>query len=395
MPLAKINDTVIRRAVDASTAGEAWLWDEDLAGFGARIAAGRATFVVKYQIGGRHGRQRKVKLGTWGALNAREARADAQAILRRVARGEDPAVERDEARTGLTVAAALDEFLEIHVTAKRKARTIEAYQDQVARYLKPAWGKVKVADLTTGMVSRLHASMRAKPVMANRVLALISKFSNWCELRGYRPKFTNPARGIEKYAEKRHERYLIPAEIERLSAALVESEPTEWPSAIAAIRLLLFTGARHREVTTLRWDAVDIQRGIARLGDAKTGARNIMLPAPALAVLASLPRRPDNPFVIWGRRTGSHLIALQPTWARVRTKAGLDGVRIHDLRHTTASLAVAGGASLKLVGALLGHKSPLTANRYAHMADDPAKALADKVGSTLEAIVAKGAKNAL
>lgn len=394
VPVVRITDSEVRRAIASEPPGEVWLWDDDLSGFGARVASGKATFVVKYTIGGRRGRQRKVKVGPFGALNAREARADAQAILRRVARGEDPAAERDEDRAGITVAEALDQFLELHAAAKRKTGTVENYRHQIERFLKPAWGKGKVADLSTADVSKLHAEMKGTPVAANRTLALVSKFANWCELRGYRPKFSNPAKGIEKYREKHRERYLTPAEIERLSAALVEAEADEWPTAIAAIRLLLFTGARHREITTLTWDAVDMERGIARLGDTKTGARNIMLPAPALAILEALPRRPNNPHVIWGRRPGSHLVGLQNVWERVREKAGLADVRIHDLRHTVASLSVAGGASLKIVGALLGHKSPLTTNRYAHLADDPAKALADKVGGTIAAIASKGERYA-
>jgi integrase len=260
----------------------------------------------------------------------------------------------------------------------------------VDKFVRPSLGKIRIKELETADVARLHRRLASTPYQANRVLAVVSKLCSWAEANGYRPKYSNPARGIEKYAERGRERYLSAVEIERLGKALSESDD-EWPTAIAALKLLIFTGARHREITRLRWDQIDMERGIARLDDAKTGRRNIQLPAPALKVLVELPRRVNNPHVIWGRRTGSHLINLHDAWHRIRAKAGLPDIRIHDLRHSVGSIAVAGGASLRLVGAVLGHASVLTSGRYAHVAHDPAKAVAEKVGAEIDALLTKGA----
>lgn len=398
--VSKLTDSAVRSAMaERQKRGllELLLWDLALPGFGVRIAATGSTFVVKYALGGRGARQRKMKIGRFGPLNAHGARSIAQQILQRVARGEDPAGERETRRNDPTLSQLLDDFLLQHVDAKRKPRTAAEYRRQAEKLIKPAMGKLRIKEVETPDVTRLHHRLATKPTarspsgtphQANRVVALLSKFFNWCESQGYRPKFSNPAKGVEKYAEHGRERYLSPTEIMRLGTALTES--SEWPTAIAAIRLLIFTGARHTEITTLRWDQVDMLRGLARI-ESKTGTRNIPLPAPALRVLADLPRRADNPFVIWGRKSGSYLVGLQGIWERVREAAHLPGVHIHDLRHTNASIAVQGGASLRILGALLGHRSVLTTGRYAHVADDPAQALAERVGGEIEALFHKGA----
>jgi len=391
---ARIIDSAIREAIEecrGTGKDELWLWDGALSGFGVRATPVGATLHVKYRVGGgRKARQRKLKIGRFGPLNAIQGRAQAQAILRKVARGEDPAGERDGQRNDPTIAELLGEFLEHHVDAKRKRTTVIEYRRLADKFIRPSLGKIRVKELETADVARLHRKLAETPYQANRVLAVVSKFASWTEANGYRPKYSNPARGIEKYAEQGRERYLVAAEIERLGKVLAEAGD-EWPTAIAAIRLLLFTGARLREVLRLRWDQVDMERGIARLDDAKTGRRNIQLSAPALKVLANLPRRPNNRHVIWGRRPGTHLVNLHDCWERVRIKADLPGVRVHDLRHSVGSIAVAGGASLRLVGAVLGHASVITSGRYAHVAADPAKAVAEKVGAEIDALLTKGA----
>ncbi|MGI3899644.1 MAG: tyrosine-type recombinase/integrase [Janthinobacterium lividum] len=383
MATARITDTAIR---SLPTEGEAYLWDPELKGFGVRASGTTRTFVVKYRVQGGDGRQRKFKLGGFPALNATAARARAKDVLQAVARGEDPAGERSEDREGFTVAQGLDLFMSEHVEAKRKDTTAAHYGDIVRLHLKPRLGAMKVRALATPDAERLHSAMRATPIIANRCLAVLSKFATWCELRGLRDKMTNPVRGVEKYGETKRERYLSVAEIERLVAVLdkVEADESEPASAITAIRLLLLTGARHREITELRWDTINLDRGIARI-EGKTGVRNIYLNAAACAVVAAAPKRTGNPYVCWGRLKGSHLVALQRPWERIRAAAELPNVRVHDLRHTAASLAILDGASLPLVGKLLGHKSPLTTARYAHLADDPVQALAERVGARMGA----------
>lgn len=181
------------------------------------------------------------------------------------------------------------------------------------------------------------------------------------------------------------ERFLSVDELARLGDALQEAErtKTELPSAIVAIRLLLLTGCRFSEIVTLRWDEVDLERKCLRLSDSKTGAKTVHLSEPAIEALESVDRQPGGPFVIAGAKPGSHLVNLRKPWCRIRAMAGLDDVRIHDLRHSFASVAVAGGLSLPMIGALLGHSQPATTQRYAHLAADPLRQATNLVGTRI------------
>jgi integrase len=226
------------------------------------------------------------------------------------------------------------------------------------------------------------------------LLALLSKFFNWCERHGYRPDGSNPCRHIEKYKEKRRERFLTPQELAQLGEALADSEEHETvsPFAIAAIRLLVLTGARLSEILTLQWSYVDFEHSLLRLPDSKTGQKVIYLNAPALQVLTDLPRLEGNPFVICGKREGARLINIQKPWRRIRKAAGLDDVRIHDLRHSFASIAAGSGQSLPVIGALLGHSQPQTTARYAHLSADPLRTANDAIGRRLNETFNVGAK---
>ncbi len=168
-----------------------------------------------------------------------------------------------------------------------------------------------------------------------------------------------------------------------------EKEGTESPYAIAAVRLLLFTGCRRSEILTLTWDEVDFEHGLLRLSDSKTGARVVQLNAPALEVLAGLERREDrhsgSPWVIQGRRKGQRLVGVHRPWGRLRTEAGLSQVRLHDLRHTHASVAAQRGESLIVIGSLLGHRVPATTARYAHLSDDPRRLASERTAAHLRA----------
>jgi Arm DNA-binding domain/Phage integrase family len=264
MPVAKITDTAVRML---SVSVETYLWDDQLTGFGLRAVGRRKVFVVKYALGGRGGRQRKVKLGAFPTLNATQARAMARDVLRAVAHGDDPAASREERRNDLSLDDIMTEFLRDHVEAKRKTRTHAEYARLAAKHVQRKLGHLRVRGIETADVARLHDSLRGTPVQANRVLSLLSKLFSWCEGRGYRAKYSNPCRGLERFPEKGKERFLAASELKRLSHVLKESEEAEWPTAIAALRLLMFTGARKSEVLGLRWDDIDIGRGIARVHD--------------------------------------------------------------------------------------------------------------------------------
>jgi len=217
------------------------------------------------------------------------------------------------------------------------------------------------------------------------VAALLSKFFNWCERQGHRPDGSNPCRHVEKFGETKRERFLSAEELTRLGEALraADAKRTASPWIIGAISLLALTGARLSEILTLKWEFVNLERAMIRLPDSKTGAKTLYLNAPALAVLNELPRVDGNPFVIVGERKGARLVNLQKPWRRIRKAAGLDDVRLHDLRHSFASVGAAGGMSLPLIGALLGHSQPQTTHRYAHLAADPLRAASETIAGSI------------
>jgi integrase len=220
------------------------------------------------------------------------------------------------------------------------------------------------------------------PGVANRCLALLSKMFNLAERWGVRPDNTNPVRHVGKYAESKKERYLTADEFERLAKILSEAENgrTENPFVIAAIRLLVLTGARLGEILSLRWVDVNFEHGMLLLGDSKTGRKTIYLSKPALELLNRLPRLSGNPYIIVGARQDQHLVNLQKPWGRIRRAAQLADVRIHNLRHSFASIAAASGLSLPVIGKLLGHTKAATTERYSHLAPDPLKAANEAVG---------------
>ena len=249
----------------------------------------------------------------------------------------------------------------------------------------PSWGRLLVTEVKLVDIERLHGRLAAKPYQANRLLAMVRKFFNWCEDRGARSRGTNPCRGIEQYPERKRERFLSQDEIGRLGAALREAEEANviTPWAAAAIRLLFLTGCRRQEILQLRWEDVDLERKLLLLPESKTGKRAVLLNGPALDILNRIPRVSGNPFVIVGKVDGAHLVNLSKPWGRICKAAKLEGLRVHDLRHSFASVAAAGGESLVVIGSLLGHREARTTARYAHLADDPLRAAVDMIGTRI------------
>ncbi len=386
MPTIRITKT----AVDAVEPGavDAYLWDDDLSGFGLKVTpADRKVYIVQYRLGGRKGRTRRVTIGQHGELTPTAARLEAKRLLGEVALGRDPASDRDRAKADKALTAVLDQFMTEHVNSKRKASTAREYQRIAKLYIVPRLGRRLIGDIKRQDVAKLHHELASKPYQANRTLALLSKFFNWAEKHGLRPDGSNPCRHIEKYREQRRERFLSEAELARLGDALREAERhnSATPWTIAAIRLLIFTGARLGEILMLEWDHVDEEHGLLILPDSKTGKKAIRLNAPARQVLEGIPRLEGNRFVICGDRPGRNLVNLQKPWRRIRKAAGLDSVRIHDLRHSFASVGASSGQSLIVIGKMLGHSQPATTARYAHLGDDPVRAASDAIGARIAA----------
>ena len=376
---------ITKRAVDAMEPGTL-VWDADVSGFGVRCrASGSRHYVLKFRVGGR---QRWITIGRHGApWTPHTARLEARRLLGEVVAGRDPADARDSGKTAPTVADLAGRFMREHVEAKRKPRTAREYRRLLDKAVLPALGKRRIIDVVRSDIARLHHAMSETPYQANRVLALLSKLFNWAELHGYRPDGSNPCRHVERYREHKRERFLSQAELARLGETLAAGvrEGAETRFIIAAIRLLLFTGARLGEILGLRWEYVDIERACLRLPDSKTGQKVLYLNAPALEVLAELPRVEGNPFVVCGEREGAHLVNLEKPWRRIRARAGLDDMRLHDLRHSYASFGAAGGLSLPMIGKLLGHTQAATTERYAHLAADPVRAANEAIGERIAA----------
>jgi integrase len=389
----KLTDKLVRDAV-LPASGNRIIYDTEVKGFGARItAAGARSFVLNYRI---NGRERRHTIGAFPAWTVRQAREEAASLKRDIDRGRDPVGEREEARSAPTVSELVDRYLVEHAEAKKKPRSVEEDRRNVRLHIKPELGKLKVSAVTRDDIARLHSSMKASPIGANRVLSLLSKMFALAETWGMRPQNTNPCRGIDRYREQSRERLVSAEELARLGDALAIHKGY-WAGP-AAIRLMALTGMRKTEVLTLKWSDVSVEHGWARLPDSKTGAKTVPLGAPALALLAELPRIEGNPYVLPAARprraadTGKpqHFVQVQTTWETVTKAAGIEGLRLHDLRHGFASVGAIGGDSLFVLGKLLGHADSATTQRYAHLAADPLRAVADRISGSVAAALGGG-----
>lgn len=377
-----------KRVVDATDPGQkdVYVWDSALKGFGLKVTpAGRKVYIVQYRLGGRNGRTRRVTMGVHGALTTEEARMLAKKTLGQVSSGTDPAAEKDKVRGGRTMNMLMDKFNDEHVKIKLKPKSQEDYQRNIRVYIKPKLGHMLVHQVARQDIARLHHSLRETPYVANRTVSVLSKFFNWCEKFGYREDGKNPCRHVDKFKEKKRQRFLSSEEQERLSNTLdlAMREKLVSDYAIYAIHLLSLTGARLGEILSLKWDYINWERSTFELPDSKTGAKTIYLNKPAKNILSKIVRQADNPYVICGSKEGGHIVNLQKSWRRVRANADLEDVRLHDLRHTFASVAVSSGMSLPMIGALLGHSQPRTTARYAHLAADPLREAAEHIGNLI------------
>ena len=386
-PMARIpggkisNRMVARLSVEGR---DAVFWDRDLPGFGVRVyPSGTKVYVVQSRG---QGRSRRITVGRHGALSADEARRRAARIIARIKAWEEPAPPPAPAE--VTVAELAARYLEEHVAVRCKPRTQVLYRAAIGRHLVPApLGGTSVAAVTREQVAALHFRLRETPYAANRAVHLLARILDLAAEEGLRPAGApNPCRSVERFRERRHERFLSEEEFRRLGRVLEAAAGGAGgasPAAVAAIRLLVLTGCRRSEILGLRWEHVDLGAGELRLPDSKTGARLVPLSPAAAAVIADLPRTPGNPWVIPGRNPGAPLRNLQYPWEILRARAGLPGVRIHDLRHSFASRALALGESLPMIGELLGHRRVRTTARYAHLALDSVRTSASRVAGSI------------
>ena len=381
--MPKLTKTVVD-ALPVPTAQPSVTWDDRLAGFGVKILpTGARKYVLKYRtLGGRAGRQRWLALGAHGAVTCEQARQAAQQALAAIAGGADPQAQRTAHAIAPTLADVWARF-ERDYLRLRKASTQRSYQAIWLDRLKPAFGRHMVRDITRSEVDAFHKKLSATPYQANRILALLSRLLNLAEAWECRDQGTNPCRFITKFKERERQRFLNHVEIgtvKNVIQALVEKKELT-SHAAAMFNLLLLTGARSGELSSAEWSWVDWQRQIIALPDSKTGAKPIYLGDDAIRLLAEQQGRSGPAkYIFPGRSPGKHIHNLRKPWRRVCEEAGIGPVRVHDLRHTAASVALAGGASLSLVGRLLGHTQAQTTLRYSHLDSDPAIKVANIIG---------------
>ena len=379
--LGKASETKItKRVVDAMTAGDQ-IWDAALKGFGVRRQKDRPCYFVSYR---HNGRRRWVTIGAHGSLTPDQARSTALQVLGSVAAGGDPAAARAADKVSGSVAQLCERFLTEHAPRHNKRSTPAEYQRLVRLHIQPKLGALRVNNVTQADVAKWHASFKTNPFAGNRSLALLKHLFNLAERWGLRT-LANPARLVEMYPERPRERLLTAPELRRLGASLdgAEELQQEHPSVIACIRLLVLTGARLSEILTLRWEHVDFERGVLRLPDSKTGAKAVPLGTPAIELLRRLHERATSLFVCPGADGTAPFVGIQRPWRRIRASARLDGLRLHDLRHAFASVAAMAGDSLYLIGKVLGHRQASTTERYAHLQDDPLRAVADRTSRSI------------
>ena len=384
---------------------DVFAWDDAMPGFGVRVKpSGVKSYIIQYRRGAV---SKRMTIGSCSLFRLEQARDRARRLLSVAKDGGDPASERDQARKAPLVSDLADRYLAEHAVLRKKPASLSADRRNLANHIRPLLGKLRVQDVTSEDIDQflrdVQAGVTAKdekigkrrrrivcggPGVANRCVALLSKMLNLAERWKMRPPGSNPCRGLEKFRERRVERFLSAEELGRLGDALRSYELS--PYAVAAIKLLVFTGARLGEVLASRWDRINFERSEMRLEDSKTGAKTLHLPPPALEVLSELPRAEGNPYVIIGANPGAPLVNLEKPWRVIRRMAGLDDVRLHDLRHAFASVAASSGMGLPIIGKMLGHSQPATTARYAHLASDPVKVAAATVAGKIAAAM-KGA----
>ncbi len=363
---------------------DAVFWDRDLPGFGIRVyPSGAKVYVVQTRV---FGRSKRVTVARHGELSADQARKEAARIIARIKAGESAPLAEPSAAP--TVADLAERYQREYVAVHCKPLTVSHYGLMLRKHIVPALGKLLVSEVERKHIMALQYGLRDMPTVANRTVDILVKMFNLADAWEWRPSGRNPCRFVRRYkVEKHHERFLTAEELHRLGRAL-DAAPAERLAsthAAAAIRLLVLTGCRRNEVLGLRWEDLDFEAGEMRLADSKTGARVVPLPPAAARVLASLSRVPGNPWVFPGRKKGDRQHNINDSWARVRERAGLDGVRLHDLRHSFASRALALGESLSMIGELLGHRKVQTTARYAHLARDSVQASTAKVAESIGA----------
>lgn len=412
---------ITKRLVDTVEPGDkpAFIYDEALKGFGLKVnPSGSKNYVVEYRVGagGRLARKRRITIGSSTSITPDQARKQAREYLAAARTGMDPSEVRTKERRVPDFKTFACRYLDEEATNRLKPSTRRNYEINIRKHAAPSIGVMKLNQITRAEIQNLHATLgRRSKVLANRTVETISAVYRYAQTLGLVDENYNPTSGIKAFKEKARERYLSEHEFVRLGEALelAENEGIPWAnldrqvqpkhavkaenqrtvfssSAIDAIRMLIFTGCRLREILHLTWDEVDLERGLLFLADSKTGARAVVLNKLAQDILNRQPRASSfvfpSEFVATdenGELEDRPLADLNKPWRAVRRHAGIDDVRLHDLRHSFASVGASAGMGLPIVGALLGHKQAATTERYAHLDASPLRQASDEIAAKI------------
>lgn len=377
----KLTDRLVR-ALPSPTSGNRITYDTEIKGFGLRVTVkGAQAFVLNYRVGGR---ERRYTIGAYPDWSVAAAREEAKRLKRLVDHGHDPMGERHAYRAIPTVADLAGRYLEEYAVRK-VPRAQKDDRAMLEKLVLPMIGQIKVHEVRREDIDRLHREVSlTRPVRANRMAQLLSKMFNLGIRWEYRSD--NPVKGIHRNAEHKRTRYLSSEELQRLTSVLASHSNQK---SANVIRLLLLTGARRGEALNATWDQFDLTAGLWIKPSAHTKQKKehrVPLSAAAIKLLSDLRgNRSTSPFVFPGRTSNEPLTDIKNFWANVCSKAQLADCRIHDLRHTYASILASSGMSLPIIGALLGHTQPNTTARYSHLFDDPLREATERVGSVVTA----------
>lgn len=368
----RLTDAIVRK-LPVPVSGNRIQWDNSVPGFGSRVtAAGARAFVLNYRT--RTGRARRYTIGAFPDWSTVGARDEARRLRRLIDQGGDPLAGIEAERDAPTMADLIDRFIAEHLPRLRSSSQ-RNYQMLIRTRIRPFFGRhTKVADVTYADVDRMHRQID-RPYAANRSVEVLRKMFALAIRWGMRSD--NPAQRIERNPEVKRKRYLSGDELMRLTAALAAHPDRQ---AANVIRMLLLTGARFGEVVGMRWDAISDGTWTKLASGTKQKTDHVVpLSAPAQQLLAGIEH--SGEYVFPGKGRTAHVTVIDKSWRTIKAAAGINGLRIHDLRHSFASQLASGGASLPLIGALLGHSSPATTARYSHLFLDPQRLAVERVGA--------------
>jgi integrase len=349
-----------------------------------QASGGHKSFYYLYKT--QEGTKKQLYIGSFPELTPNQAKEIVTKRLQiQVANGINPDIKAEIIKkSNLTINECLASFFEEYVSTHLKPNTYKNYYSLRKNYVEPALGNLTISAITHEHIQELHHELREKPTTANRVLALCSKFLNWCEKKGHLPRGSAVTKGLARYHEKTIRRFLSQGQMTLLWETVTGLERSGVLNQLpaTAFKLLLLTGARKNEILSLKWADIEFESKKAILTDSKTGFKTIYFPQQAIDLLLGLPK--TSAFIFPSQSASGHLSNLQWQWKAVVREAALEGRwRIHDLRHGFASSAVNSGGSLPYIGFLLGHKRSSTTERYAHVAENPAQALLDLVAKKI------------